>query len=184
VNSLELLAATKYSRNHENVILAPFEWDSTSVIFNEIQGKPRAKMMRALFNTNSDTSNQVLKECGALRSYTLNLPNLSSFNTDMNDSLMERFIKLEYQVVPSLILMNDSLKEYHPIAEKFRNYWPNRNLHMSNNILQIIKSNPNNKIAVLTGFRHRYFLRKYLSEQFINHNFKLLDYNTRDITIK
>ena len=183
INNLEILGATKYSKNHEKVILAPFEWDSTSLIHQQIRGKSRTSMMKALWNTKSDTSTQVLKECGKLRSDMLNLQDLPSFNTNLNDSLMERFINLEYEVIPSLVLRNDVLKEYHPIAEKFKDYWPIRNSNMGKNILQAINEYPKSKIVVLTGFRHRYFLRQYLSRRSSDDDFELLDYQGSSLAL-
>ena len=133
-------------------------------------------MLRALMDTNSDKGYQTLQECSQLNSYSLNLATQASFNSNRTDSLLERFTYLEYEVLPELILQDDSLKAYHDFAKQFKRHWPTRNLHMVDNILAAIKKYPKQKIAILTGYRHRYFLRQFLSKYVASYNFKLLDY--------
>lgn len=179
--SLELVAASKYAKNHEGVVLNPFEWKMTGKIHPEVHAT-RSKMMRALYNTNGDTSNRTIRNAAKLRSMLKGLETLSSFNSDNNDSLTKQMIHLEYAVCPNLIMSNDSLNEYHELAQKFKNYWPERNQHMSDNIIKSIKANPNKRIAVLTGCGHRYLLARLLTKETKKNNFKLLDYKGNEIT--
>ena len=181
VNNLEMLAATKYSQRNEKIILAPFEWQGTKQAVDKLLGDTRTKLMRALLNMGSDTAYQILKQCAQLRSHSLELTTLEDFNNGENDSLMNHFTKLEYEVLPQLIINNDALKEYHASAREFRNYWPTRNQHMSENILSVIRKNPQKKIVILTGFRHRYFIKNYLIKK--SENFKLLNFESETIEL-
>jgi hypothetical protein len=185
--TLESLGATKYVVNHPEVGLLPYEWDKAREVKKEIEDETRTKMMRALLDPfwgkEGTKEFAVAVECGRLNTYTKELDKLSSFNNNKNDSLIRRFIYLEFQVIPELVLANDSLSEFHDFAQKFKRYWPDRNRHMVENILDVIRRNPNKRIVVLTGFLHRYLLREMLSEAISICDFKLLDYRGESLAV-
>ncbi|SDC96416.1 hypothetical protein [Niabella drilacis] len=45
-------------------------------------------------------------------------------------------------------------------------FWDLRNKTMAKNIVAIVKQNPGKRIVVLTGFSHRYFLKREISRQY------------------
>lgn len=67
-----------------------------------------------------------------------------------------------------------TLKEYYKIWSEFEG--TNRNNALSNNILNVIKQNPNNTFIVLTGFKHRFYIIKTLSGKQKENNFKLKEF--------
>ena len=52
---------------------------------------------------------------------------------------------------------------------------------MAMNIIEAVKLNPDKRIVVLTGFAHRYILRKLLNERPDTLDFVLLDYQGKPL---
>jgi uncharacterized protein Usg len=179
--NLEMRAATKFAKYHNEVVLAGFEWEPANKNLKDVKNKSRSQMMNALLDTNTDTVKRVFEECIQLYNYSVNLPTLPAFNSPRNDALMERYVHLEYEVIPNLVLKNDSLSAHHVFARKYEDYWPVRNSHMANNILEVIRQNPDKRIVVLTGYKHRYLLHKLLKTETQAYDFRLLDYKRKDM---
>lgn len=174
--NLEILAATKYAKYQDHEVrLAAFEWEDLQP-YKEIRGKKRSKMMNALLDTQTDSAKRVIYECILLLNYSRDLVTLQDFNSAKNDSIMEQFVKFEYELIPKLVLANDSLNEHHEFAKKFEDYWPTRNSFMAQNILKAIRQNPNKKIVILTGYKHRYLLYELLKPSMNMTDFALLDF--------
>lgn len=138
--------------------------------------------MKALFNTRTDSTNRIFQERGQiLFHYHKELTTLHHFNTFENDAVMERAFYLDYELIPSMILANDSLRENHEFARKFRSYWPTRNKYMAQNICEAIRLNSKKKIVVLTGYGHRYILHQLLKKETDSLDFILMDYQGKDM---
>ncbi|MCR9067049.1 MAG: DUF5694 domain-containing protein [Cytophagales bacterium] len=179
--NLEMLAATKYAKYHPKTALAPYDWEGRKEIYREVRGKKRSEMFVALFNMKTDTVKRIFLELAILYKHYRESTTIHHFNSIDNDKIDMRSAHLDYSLIPQMVLATDSLKEHHEFARKFQYYWPSRNEEMAENILRAIKLNPNKRIAILTGSRHRYLLQDLLKPKEETAKFKLLDYQGKPL---
>lgn len=115
--------------------------------------------------------------------------NLKSLNNKKADNIIDSLMHYQYSELTKITNkrteFEDSrlidakkdtitLKEYFKKWVKFEGL--NRNNALSNNILNIVKENPNSTFIVLTGFKHRFYLMKTLSRLEKEHNFELKEF--------
>ena len=63
-----------------------------------------------------------------------------------------------YKEIPEIAKERNELAAFKDFIPIHMEYWDKRNKAMAANIINQIKLNPNKKIAVLTGYSHRYYL--------------------------
>ena len=120
----------------------------------------------------SDEESAIMNDFVAVNRKYYNLGNsktIYDINNPISDSIVKIRQEYVYNKIPQIlktIELTDELKEFQP---NHMNYWDTRNMAMVKNIVNQIKSNPNQRIVVLTGKTHRYYLideLKKLEEEF------------------
>jgi hypothetical protein len=181
---LETVALIKYLEKNSSVLLRNYDIADRNKFYKEIDYfEKQKKLFRELKELDDSNKLEGLEEVLFERFNMFfriikaiaeeNIRVMNSASTDTVLSLKEKY------------LMNDILKltEIVPELNKFSNYvtvsknfWNRRNRKMAEHIIEYSKDFQGKRLVVLTGFEHRYILRKQLFES-EDTNFALKEYS-------
>ena len=164
---IENFVALRYLKNHPEAKVLGYEWEERDRFhykhnYRKNMGKligmaPKFNREKALSNEESDA----MSDYFTIYKKYINLGNsrtLYDFNNPIADSIIKIRQEFVYDKIPQILKtkeLSDELREFLPVH---MSYWDTRNMAMVNNILNQIKNNPNKRIAILTGYSHRYYL--------------------------
>lgn len=108
---------------------------------------------------------------------------LRTMNSVRSDKIVDSLMFYQYIKTKELVNNHDEFNEYKLISNRekadtitFREYyniWSDfegnfRNEAIAKNVLKYHKENPTKKIILLTGFKHRFYVKKYLANKGVN----------------
>lgn len=170
--SNEIMAVAKYKQFHPVVLVRPYEWDQRDAfhrrhhilttpdsIFTKLRalraaGRLTSQQQRTLGTYDSLTT--CLNDLGATQP-------LSAFNSVAADSLAQRRQYYQYHKIKAIVDATAELREFRNFYRLNERYWDIRNLAMARNIRRYAAYYPGRRLLVLTGFFHRYYLRRELA---------------------
>lgn len=181
-NENEIVAVVRYKMNHPKAQLRPIDlfernnkrkeiglFSEASAVFQTLNKLNRDKSFtnkeQIIWNKFSDywqKSDEIAKD------------KLIVINSDESDRIVDSLIQYQYFKIREIININTLFDEKKLLNAKNdsvsqRDYFTiwsdfemNRNKAIAENVLKCIKKNPHKRIIILIGFKHRFFIRKYL----------------------
>lgn len=166
-NPVEKFVALKYLKHHPKVKVLGYEWEERDRFhFKHNYRKNMGNLIGMAHKLNREKvlSNQdsiIMRDYNEIGKKVRNLEN-SKTVYDINNPIADSIIRVRqeyaYHKIPQILKtkeLSDELSEFLPVH---MSYWDTRNMAMVKNIVDQIKKNPNERIVVLTGFYHRYYL--------------------------
>ena len=163
--------AEDYASKHPEVILRPFDiegrndffqrnqfFQKQTQFFNELGEADERKQLspenleiyHRLIELNGDVEDRAEME-------------LSQLNSSTTDSIVQNKMDWFYGKFSSLINSTPKLIAHIGYFQMDSSFWKTRNEKMAEHILQYCHLYPGKNIVVLTGFYHRYYLKKLLA---------------------
>jgi len=193
----EYNAVSKYQKDKPSVKIRPIEFEGRNEYRKSIGIFPEASLVFRKLNRLHNEKSYLPNEQKIWDKYeyywalsdSLDNGNLKSINNEKADKIIDSLMHYQYS---ELIKITDNrtefedaglidakkdtitLKEYYKKWAKFEG--TDRNNALSNNILNIVKENPNSTFIVLTGFKHRFYIIKILSPLEKQNNFELKEF--------
>ncbi|MFN0255611.1 hypothetical protein [Pedobacter ureilyticus] len=108
---------------------------------------------------------------------------LKTINSVPSDKIVDSLMFYQYVKTKEIVNNHDEFENYKLLSSRakadtitFREYYNSwadfegsfRNEAIAKNVLKCQKENPTKKIILLTGFKHRFFVKKYLAKQGLN----------------
>ncbi|WP_196889569.1 hypothetical protein [Aureivirga sp. CE67] len=177
-------ASRMYIKKHPETQLRPFEFEGRNEYRREKGMRPTDKYTLRLVDSLNKANLLTEEESEIATTYKNAIEPLKveaakspeHFNNPKTDSLCERRQFYQYQMIPKITNVREEFANRFltkPNGEKisyrdgyqlWANFWDTRNQTMAKNIMKITEQNKGKKIVVLTGFMHRYYLRKELKK--------------------
>ena len=166
-NKVESFVALRYLNHHPEAKVLGFEWeDRDRFHFKHNYRKNMGKLIGKALELNrekalSSQESKIMRDFHEISQKLNNLGNsktLYDFNNPIADSILRVRQDYAYNKIPTFLKskeLPDDLKKFLPVH---MSYWDIRNMEMVKNIINQIKKNPNERIVVLTGYYHRYYL--------------------------
>jgi len=191
-STTETIAALKYQKEIQNVILRPFDYEGKNdYSMNYGIGDGNSYRLLNMLNNKEMFTGEQQKIWSDFVYYT-NIVDSIGYNgtiKELNsiriDSIVEIRQKVHYIDNLKIINQQESFKNntsttklgdtisFRESSIRTATFWNTRNNAMVDNILNTVKVNPESKIVVLTGFQHRYYLMNKLKERQSEYHFKL-----------
>lgn len=180
----EFIAINKYLKIKPATTILPFDWTGKQKFREQNNYWPRIDSMNKAINNLLDSGKPSQLSMTIIESLTdfseLNNLFLKEDLFTLNQPYLRRIIELktkwEYQKLIEMADAEDSLKNIKSNIQLGFSYWELRNKNMAANILSIIKNNPNNRILVLVGNNHKYFLYNELANKQKEYLFMLTEF--------
>ncbi|WP_196890422.1 hypothetical protein [Aureivirga marina] len=177
-------ASRMYIKKHPETQLRPFEFEGRNEYRRENGMRPTDKYTLRLVDSLNKANLLTKEESEIATTYKNSIEPLKieaakspeHFNNPKTDSLCERRQFYQYQMIPKITNVREEFAnrfQIKPNGEKisyrdgyqlWANFWDLRNQTMAKNIMKITEQNKGKKIVVLTGFMHRYYLRRELKK--------------------
>lgn len=193
----EYNAVIKYKKEKPNINIRPIEFQGRNSYRKKIGIYSEAgvvfKKMNTLNNSKlfTDTEQKIWNnfEYYWTLSDSINKNNLKSLNEKSTDEIIDSLMLYQYIKLKQITENKDefenagiigsnkdtlSLKDYYSKWSEFEGNLRNNTLY--ENILEIIKDNPNNRIVVLVGYKHRFYILKKLKEKEKKYNFEIKEF--------
>ncbi|MCS5491795.1 hypothetical protein [Algoriphagus limi] len=166
-NKVESFVALRYLEHNPEAKVVGYEWeDRDRFHFKHNYRKNMDKLLGMAHKLNrekvlSNEESKVMNEYQEVTKKYLNLGNSKTpydFNNPIADSIIRVRQEYAYHKIPKILKskeLSDDLKEFLPVH---MSYWDTRNMAMVDNIVNQIKNNTNERIVILTGYTHRYYL--------------------------
>jgi hypothetical protein len=189
----EFLAVLRYQKDHPNVQLKPAELENKNVfrknlgiyseagfVFNKIQELDS-------LNKLNDKEKSILLKLNRYDNLVNKIANedLRVMNSQYSDNTVDSLMHYQYHEIKKIVNNHSDFEKYRLISSKkdtisFKDYFNNwadfegilRNEGIANNVIKYHQSNPTKRIILLTGFKHRFFVRKYL----LKNNIKTIEF--------
>lgn len=189
----EFRAALRYQNKNPHVQLKPVELEGKNTFRKKLGIYSEAdfvfKKIKELDSLNILKNHEKFAVKKLYEYYTLDNKiaeeNLKQMNSDYSDNIIDSLMFYQYKKSNEIVNNHDDFLKYKLISSRkdtitFRQYFNNwsdfegtqRNIGISENVLKIYNENRNKKIMLLVGYKHRFFVRKYLK----NKNIKTLEY--------
>ena len=190
-NSNEIQAVLKYQQQHPDVKIKPAELDGRNTYRKNLGIYSEAgfvfKKIDELHNQGK-LSKQELTDYLLLDKYwvmteEIAKQDLKTINSVRSDKIVDSLMFYQYIKTKELVNNHDDFKNYKLISSRekadtitFREYYNSwadfegnfRNEAIAKNVLKYYKENPTKKIILLTGFKHRFYVKKYLANKGLN----------------
>lgn len=194
VSNNEFKATLKYQKEHPNVQLKPAELDGKNNYRRKLGIYAEADFVVSKLNELLENNKLSAKEkriCDDYEKYwykvdTISKQNLKTINSNKSDFVIDSLMNYQYSK------MNEILKNHSEFSKakilnstksdsisyaKYYKKWSDfegtiRNEGIAKNVVKYQKENPNKKIILLVGFKHRFYVKKYLKNQ----NIKTAEY--------
>lgn len=191
-NENEIIAVVRYKMNYPDVNLRPIEMNGRDTLRKKSGLYSEASLvfqnLNKLNNENgfSESEKQIWNQFSNYweLSEEISNQNLIEINTEKSDLIIDSLMSYQYshlrKIVDNNVLFskngmvdakNDTikLKEY---FNKWADFELKRNSVLGKNALKIINQNPQKRILILVGFKHRFAVRKFL----IQNNVQISEY--------
>jgi hypothetical protein len=184
----EAAAVRKYQQRHPATLVRPYEWGqrdqfhrqygiltTPGLIFNKLTelrdaGQLTPRQQRTLATYDSLTTQ--LNALGGTQP-------LAALNSVAADSLAQRRQNSQYHQLKTIVDEHAALREFRAFYRVNERYWDIRNQAMVRNIARYAALHPGQRLVVLCGFSHRYYLRRALRAQATKLRFQLRDAGAR-----
>lgn len=176
-SKVESFVVHKYVRNHPESEVLPFEWAERDSYHRKHKILTRSdevlSSVNRLFRENKLTEDQssIVEKFREVNNeyYRIgrngNVYDLNNASTDSLNRIRQKYV---YQYIPEIAKEKEELENLKDFLPIHMEYWDIRNKAMTANILNQIRNNQNERIVVLTGNTHRYYLidelKKYEEE--------------------
>ena len=166
-NKVESFVVHRYLKYHPECKVLSYDWEERGQFhFKHNYRKNMGKLLGMAHKLNrekvlSNEESKVMNEYQEITKKYLNLGNSKTpydFNNPIADNIIRVRQEYAYHKIPQILKtkeLSDELSEFLPVH---MSYWDTRNMAMVDNIINQIKNNPNQRIVVLTGYSHRYYL--------------------------
>ncbi|WP_431157818.1 hypothetical protein [Winogradskyella poriferorum] len=166
-NKVESFVALKYLKHHPEAKVIGFEWEERDLFHLKYNYKNNmSNLVGTALKLNKEKAlskeeSLIMDNYHKVSKKYLNLGN-SKTPYDFNNRIADSIIKIRqayvYDKIPQILKTKDLTEELREFLPVHMSYWDTRNMAMVNNIIKQIKNNPNQRIVVLTGYSHRYYL--------------------------
>lgn len=176
-NKVESFVSLRYIKHHPKSQVLPFEWEERDAFhFKHKIQKNSSKLLGSAIRLNrenllSSQESEVMNEFLEMNKKYNEIGRAETvydINNPVTDSIIRIRQSYVYKTVPEIVKEREELGDLEDFVPIHMEYWDTRNKAMVKNIINQIKLNPNKKIAVLTGYSHRYYLidelKKYQEE--------------------
>jgi len=178
----EAPAVTKYRQRYPATLVRPYEWGrrdqfhrqhgiltTPGLVFQKLntlrkagQLTPRQRQILATY----DSLTASLNALGSTQP-------LAVLNSVATDSLAQRRQNCQYHQLKTIVDENEELREFRAFYQVNEQYWDIRNQAMARNIARYAALYPGRRLVVLSGFNHRYYLRRELLKRAAKLHFRL-----------
>lgn len=190
INNNEFQATLKYQKENPGVQIKPAElegrnnyrkelgiYSEAGFVFNKLEELDKKGEIKL--------SDQEKKNLSKLNSYwnaveSIAKQDLKTVNSKQSDAIVDSLMKYQYNRTRDIVNNHNEFTKFRLLSSKnkkdtitFKEYfnnWSNfegniRNEGIAKNVIKYYKENPGKKIILLTGFKHRFFIKKYLESQ-------------------
>lgn len=190
INNNEFQATLKYQKENPGVQIKPAElegrnnyrkelgiYSEAGFVFNKIDELNKKGELKL--------SGEEKKHLSKLDSYwdaveSIAKQDLKTVNSKQSDAIVDSLMKYQYNRTRDIVNNHNEFTKFRLLSSKnkkdtitFKEYfnnWSNfegniRNEGIAKNVIKYYKENPGKKIILLTGFKHRFFIKKYLENQ-------------------
>ncbi|KUY29467.1 hypothetical protein [Elizabethkingia ursingii] len=197
INNNEFQATLKYQKENPGVQIKPAElegrnnyrkelgiYSEAGFVFNKIDELNKKGELKL--------SDQEKKHLSKLDSYwdsveSIAKQDLKTVNSKQSDAIVDSLMNYQYNRTRDIVNNHNEFTKFRLLSSKnkkdtitFKEYfnnWSNfegniRNEGIAKNVIKYYKENPGKKIILLTGFKHRFFIKKYLE----NLNIKTIEF--------
>ena len=177
-NKVESFVALRYLKHNPESKVVGYEWeDRDRFHFKNNYRKNMGKLLGTALSLNkedalSNEESAIINEYLTINKKYFNIGNSKTvydFNNPIADNIVRKRQEFVYNRIPQILKTKELPDELSKFLPVHTSYWDTRNKAMVNNIVKQIKENPNERIVVLTGYSHRYYLideLKKLEEEF------------------
>jgi len=166
----EFKIAQQYADEHAGVLLRPFDIEGRNKFFQDSQYFERQlqffNALNVLYQKDSlsftDKKNYEKSLLWNHLADSLQETDLRFLNSDSTDFVIEKKMNAYYEKFGSLIGNTNGLQKYLSYFEMDSSFWIHRNQKMAEHISSYCRQFTGKRIVVLTGFYHRYMLKKFL----------------------
>ncbi|OPC68988.1 hypothetical protein [Elizabethkingia occulta] len=190
ISNNEFQATLRYQKENPGVQIKPAELEGRNNYRKELGIYPEAGFV---FNKIEELdkkgeiklSEQEKKHLSQLDTYWNSVENiakqdLKTVNSKQSDALVDSLMKYQYNRTRDIVNNHNEFTKLRLLSSKnkkdtitykeYFNNWSNfegniRNEGIAKNVIKYYKENPGKKIILLTGFKHRFFIKKYLESQ-------------------
>jgi hypothetical protein len=186
--SNEIAAVLKYQQRHPATLVRPYEWGRRdqfhrqhgiltmpSRIFTKLYALRDAGQLTPWQQRTLATYDSLTARLNALGG----TQPLAVLNAMATDSLAQRRQNSQYHQLKTIVDENEELREFRAFYEINEQYWDIRNQAMARNIVRYAALYPGQRLVVLCGFNHRYYLRRELLQQASKLPFRLRELGSR-----
>ena len=164
---VESFVTHRYLKHHPECKVLSYDWEERDQFhFKHNYRKNMGKLIGMALELNrekalSSQESNIMRDYNEISQKLNNLGNSKTvydFNNPIADSILRVRQEYAYNKIPTFLKskeLPDDLKKFLPVH---MSYWDIRNMEMVKNIINQIKKNPNERIVVLTGYYHRYYL--------------------------
>lgn len=187
-NSNEIQAVLTYQQEHPNVQLKPAELEGKNSYRNNLGIYSEAGFVfKKIDELQSDgkLSKQEHSDYLMLDKYwnmteDVARQDLKTINSTESDNIVDSLMFYQYIKTKEIVNNHEEFRKYKLISSRaqkdtvtFQEYYNNwadfegsfRNEAIAKNVFKCYKENPTKKIILLTGFKHRFYVKKYLAKQ-------------------
>ncbi|MDQ8748298.1 hypothetical protein ATE49_10800 [Elizabethkingia miricola] len=190
INNNEFQATLKYQKENPGVQIKPAElegrnnyrkelgiYSEAGFVFNKLEELDKKGEIKL--------SDQEKKNLSKLNSYwdaveSIAKQDLKTVNSKQSDAIVDSLMKYQYNRTRDIVNNHNEFTKFRLLSSKnkkdtitykeYFNNWSNfegniRNEGIAKNVIKYYKENPGKKIILLTGFKHRFFIKKYLENQ-------------------
>ncbi|MCT3924374.1 hypothetical protein HZP94_14250 [Elizabethkingia anophelis] len=190
INSNEFQATLKYQKENPGVQIKPAElegrnnyrkelgiYSEAGFVFNKIEELDKKGELKL--------SDQEKKHLLQFDSYWEAVDNiakqdLKTVNSKQSDAIVDSLMQYQYIRTRAIVNNHNEFTKFRLLSSKsktdtitYKEYFNNwahfevnlRNEGIAKNVIRYYKENPGKKIILLTGFKHRFFIKKYLENQ-------------------
>ncbi len=192
----EGIASLKYQKKYPEVAFRPHEFEGRNQYRINKGMRPTDKLTFRLLDSLNKADLLTKTESEILNTYRDHLNPLIEiasksaeyFNNEKADSLCEIRQFYQYKMIPKITNTREEFaNHFHtkPNGEKisyrdgyqlWADFWDLRNQTMAKNILKTAEQNQGKRLVVLTGFMHRYYIRKELKRLIEGKNIVLKEF--------
>jgi hypothetical protein len=191
----EAAASVRYIGKYPKTRMRPFEFEGRNKFRKEKGIRPTENLamslLDSLYHAKALTSEQealIKKKNTLLDSLKVKATKSPQhFNNSATDSICEMYSTNVYALVNVMNNRTEFATTFciKPNGEKISykdgfklgaDFWNLRNKTMARNILRLVEQNPNERIVVLTGFQHRYFLIQELKMLIQDKNIQIKEF--------
>lgn len=194
--SNEFIATTKYIELHD-IMVRPYDFTGRNEYRKKIGARPTDGLAKALLDSlylseQLNPADQLQYESYLQVNDTLNALayyGVASFNNPTTDSIAQLRQQLQYESLAKIMEHYPVFSDIHYQMEngdsisfldgykRAGEFWKMRNEAMSKHILHFVKAFPGNRILVLNGFFHRYYLNTLLLPKCDRHDFIIKNFD-------